>query len=102
MECPGFRPARGRAFRPLRIAGDGWSELMRLEPGSTVPLHRHNGDVHAFNLSGAWEILGTGERAGPGSYLCEPAGTIETTTTHERHNPIEPERIIRMNSQVSS
>ena len=27
----------GKSFRPLRFAEDGWSELMRLEPGSAVP-----------------------------------------------------------------
>jgi 2,4'-dihydroxyacetophenone dioxygenase len=42
----------GKSFRPLRFAADGWSELMRLEPGSAVALHRHSGDVHAFNLAG--------------------------------------------------
>ena len=42
----------GKSFRPLRFAADGWSELMRLEPGSAVALHRHTGDVHAFNLAG--------------------------------------------------
>jgi hypothetical protein len=67
----------GKSFRPLRFATGGWSELMRLEPGSAVPLHRHTGDVHAFNLSGAREILGTGERVGPGNYVYEPAGTID-------------------------
>ena len=67
----------GKAFRPLRFAADGWSELMWLEPGSAVPLHRHTGDVHAFNLSGAREILGTGERVGPGNYVYEPTGTID-------------------------
>jgi hypothetical protein len=41
----------GRSFRPLRFAADGWSELMRLEPGSIVALHHHTGEVHAFNLS---------------------------------------------------
>jgi hypothetical protein len=56
----------GKAFRPLRFAADGWSELMRLEPGSAVPLHRYTGDVHAFNLSGAREIFGAGERVGLG------------------------------------
>ena len=29
----------GKSFRPLRFAGDGWSELMRLEPGSAVAMH---------------------------------------------------------------
>ena len=63
----------GRAFRPLRFAGDGWSELMRPEP-AVRPLHRHNGDVHAFNLSGAREILATGERVGPGAMCTSQPG----------------------------
>ena len=29
----------GKSFRPLRFAADGWSELMRLEPGSAVAVH---------------------------------------------------------------
>ena len=70
----------GKSFRPLRFAADGWSELMRLEPGSGVPLHRHTGDVHAFNLSGTREILGTGELVGAGNYVYEPAGTIDAWT----------------------
>src|SRR5215469_11698660 len=49
----------GKSFRPLRFAPDGWSELMRLEPGSVVALHRHTGDVHALNLSGSREIIDT-------------------------------------------
>ncbi len=67
----------GKAFRPLLFTADGWSELMRLEPGSTVPLHRHTDEVHAFNLSGTREIFGTGERVGPGNYVYEPASTID-------------------------
>ena len=31
----------GKSFRPLRFEPGGWSELMRLEPGSVVALHRH-------------------------------------------------------------
>ena len=67
----------GKSFRPLRCAADGWTELMRLEPGSAVAVHRHTGEVHALNLAGTQEILGTGERVGPGNYVYEPAGTID-------------------------
>lgn len=67
----------GKSFRPLRFAAGSWSELMRLEPGSAVAVHRHTGEVHAFNLTGTREIFGTGERVGPGSYVYEPAGTID-------------------------
>jgi 2,4'-dihydroxyacetophenone dioxygenase len=67
----------GKSFRPLRFEAGGWSELMRLEPGAGVPLHRHSGEVHAYCLTGSREILGTGEIAGPGSYVYEPGGTID-------------------------
>jgi hypothetical protein len=33
----------GKSFRPLRFAADGWSELMRLEPGSAVAVHLRTG-----------------------------------------------------------
>ena len=42
-----------------------------------LPMHRHTGEVHAFNLAGTREIFGTGERVGPGNYVYEPAGTID-------------------------
>ena len=74
---PWIATGPGKSFRPLRFAADGWSELMRLEPGSAVALHRHTGEVHAFNISGTREILGTGELVGPGSYVYEPAGTVD-------------------------
>ena len=40
-----------KSLRPLRFAADGWSELRRLEPGSTVALHRHTGEMHALRNS---------------------------------------------------
>lgn len=67
----------GKSFRPLRFAADGWSELMRLEPGSVVAVHRHIGEVHAFNLAGTREVFGTGEQVCPGNYVYEPAGTVD-------------------------
>jgi hypothetical protein len=75
---PWIPTGAGKSFRPLRFTADGWSELMRLEPGSVVALHRHTGELHAFNLTGTREILGTGEIVGPGSYVFEPAGTVDT------------------------
>jgi len=74
---PWISTGTGKSFRPLRFAADGWSELMRLEPGSSVAVHRHTGEVHAFNLSGTREIVGTGELVGPGAYVYEPAGTVD-------------------------
>jgi 2,4'-dihydroxyacetophenone dioxygenase len=76
-DMPWIPTAAGKSFRPLRFDPGGWSELMRLEPGSLVALHRHPGEVHAFNMSGTRQILGTGEIIGPGDYVYEPPGTVD-------------------------
>lgn len=78
---PWIATGPGKTFRPLRFTADGWSELMRLEPGSMVALHRHTGEVHAFNLSGTREIFGTGERVGPAAMCTSPPAT---STSGER------------------
>ena len=69
----------GKAFKPLRfLAGNrGFVELLRLEPGAAIARHRHTGEVHAFNLHGARE-LDTGEHVGPGEYVYEPAGNVDS------------------------
>jgi anti-sigma factor ChrR (cupin superfamily) len=67
----------GKWFRPLRFTSDGWSELIRVEPGSSVRRHRHTGEMHAINLAGSREIFSTGERVGPGDYVYEPAGAVD-------------------------
>jgi 2,4'-dihydroxyacetophenone dioxygenase len=76
-EMPWISTGPGKSFRPLRFAADGWSELMRVEPGSRVALHRHTGDVHAFNLSGTRRIMGSGEVVGRGDYVYEPGGMVD-------------------------
>ncbi len=67
--------APGLSFKPLAFFPglSGWQLLLRLEPGTAIPWHRHTGEVHAFNLSGT-RRLHTGELVGPGTYVHEPAG----------------------------
>lgn len=71
----------GRAFKPIRfMKGDrGYVALMSVDPGTTIPPHRHTGEVHAYMLSGERE-LSTGERVGPGDYVFEPAGNTDWWT----------------------
>src|SRR5262249_31028410 len=71
--------AEGKSFKPLRfLSGNrGFVELLRLEPGTFSPLHRHTGEIHAFNLEGARELC-TGEVMEPGDYVYEPAGNTDT------------------------
>src|SRR5919206_4066429 len=77
MEMPWIPTGPGNSFRPLRFAADGWSELMRVEPGRGAGLHRHRGPVHAFNLAGTRRILGSNELVGPGDYVYEPGGMVD-------------------------
>jgi quercetin dioxygenase-like cupin family protein len=69
----------GKSFKPLRFFADdrGFTELLKIEPGTVIPLHRHTGEIHAFNLEGTRELC-TGEIIGPGDYVYEPAGNIDT------------------------
>jgi quercetin dioxygenase-like cupin family protein len=72
--------APGFSFKLIRATSDDdvWVELLRLEPGTTIPRHRHTGEVHAYTLAGRRELLDTGEIAGPGSYVYEPPGTVDS------------------------
>jgi quercetin dioxygenase-like cupin family protein len=68
----------GKWSRPLRfLKGDrGWVELMRLEPGVKLGLHRHTGDVHAYNLKGQRRLC-SGQIVGHGDYVHESGGNID-------------------------
>lgn len=67
-----------KSWKPLRFFADGrgFVEMMRMSPGATMPLHRHTGEIHAFNLEGE-RVLCTGERVGPGEYVYEPPGNTD-------------------------
>lgn len=68
----------GKSSKPLRFfSGDrGFVELLRMEPGVVMPLHRHTGEIHAYNLSGS-RMLCTGEVIGQGDYVYEPPGNVD-------------------------
>ncbi len=72
--------APGFSLKLLRGGGDDDTRvlLLRLEPGTVVPLHRHAGEVHAFNLAGSRRLIETGEVVGPGGYVYEPAVVLVT------------------------
>ena len=68
----------GKASLPLQFLPDGagWVELMRLEPGVRIGLHRHSGEVHALNLQGT-RRLSDGRTIGPGDYVFEPTDNVD-------------------------
>jgi quercetin dioxygenase-like cupin family protein len=70
----------GESFKPLRFLSNdrGRVLLLRLDPGTVVPRHRHLGEVHGFNVAGSRKLIETGEIAGPGAYVYEPAGNVDS------------------------
>jgi quercetin dioxygenase-like cupin family protein len=70
----------GESFKPLRFLSEdrGRVLLLRLEPGTLVPRHHHLGEVHAYNLVGRRKLLETGEVVGPGGYVYEPPGNVDS------------------------
>ncbi|RKP43512.1 cupin domain-containing protein [Trinickia fusca] len=77
-DVPWIRESDVKSWKPLRFASDGsyFVELLRMSPGAVMPLHRHTGPIHAFNLEGE-RVLCTGERIGPGDYVFEPPGNTD-------------------------
>lgn len=67
-----------KSWKPLRFFADGrgFVELLRMTPGAVMPLHRHTGEIHAFNVSGQRQLC-TGEVIGPAGYVYEPPGTTD-------------------------
>src|SRR5512140_1262458 len=52
--------------------------LLRIEPGTVISRHRHGGEIHALNLRGTRRILDSGEDIGPGGYVYEPPGNVDS------------------------
>ena len=78
-DVPWIPLSAGKSFKPLRfLSGNrGFVELLRLEPGEEIPIHRHTGEVHAFNLEGSRQLC-TGELIEPGGYVYEPPGNTDS------------------------
>jgi quercetin dioxygenase-like cupin family protein len=55
----------------------GWVNLLRLEPGARIPLHRHRGEVHSYVLSGRRRIEPEGRLLGAGEYHFEQPGNVD-------------------------
>lgn len=70
----------GESFKPVCFFPQdrGRVLLLRLEPGVLVPRHRHEGEVHAVNLTGRRLLIETGQVVGPGEYVFEPAGNVDS------------------------
>src|SRR5438067_737740 len=70
----------GFSFKLVRATTDDdtWVELLRVEPGTVIPRHRHTGEIHAYTLAGQRELHETGEIVGAGHYVYEPPGNVDS------------------------
>jgi 2,4'-dihydroxyacetophenone dioxygenase len=78
LSLPWIPLGPGESFKPLHFYPDNRARalLLRLEPGTVVPRHRHLGDVQAFNLSGQRQ-LDTGEVVGRAA-MCTSRSAMST------------------------
>ncbi|TAJ32841.1 MAG: anti-sigma factor [Reyranella sp.] len=77
VELPWMPLGEGVSARPLHFRGGERTLQLKVEPGVRIPIHRHDGHVHALGLSGR-RRLGDGSVAGPGDYVFEPAGNVDS------------------------
>lgn len=70
----------GFSYKPVRYLPDnaGRILLLRVEPGTVIPRHRHNGAVHGYTIRGQRKLLDTGAIVGPGGYVYEPPGNVDS------------------------
>lgn len=70
----------GVAAKPLRFSPDlsGYVLMLRVEPGTVIPRHRHTGEVHGVVLQGQRRLLDTGDVLTAGGYVYEPAGNVDS------------------------
>ena len=59
------------------ISGE-WITLLKIPPGSVMPLHHHAGTVMVWTIQGQWRYLEHDWVATPGSFVYETAGTRHT------------------------
>ena len=70
-----FRPfIPGVSIRPLRVDWEGKTQtsLWRLEPGASIPPHRHSSEEECLIMEGS--LIWAGNEYGPGDFLLARAG----------------------------
>ena len=73
-----FEPGVDMQVLQIDVESGLWVVRMRMQPGVTLPTHKHTGEVFAVTLAGSWKYLEYPEINTAGSYLFEPAGSIHT------------------------
>ena len=70
----------GVRFRPIafNVSQGGWTNILRMAPGTSMPRHYHTAPVHGFTLQGEWHYLEHEWKAPKGTYILEPPGEAHT------------------------
>ncbi len=70
----------GVRFRPIafNVSQGGWTNILRMAPGTQMPRHYHTSPVHGFTLQGEWRYLEHDWTAPKGTYILEPPGEAHT------------------------
>ncbi len=55
-----------------------WTTLLKIPPGSVLPMHHHAGTVMVWTIAGKWRYLEHDWVATPGSFVFETAGSRHT------------------------
>ena len=85
-ELPFVDLGDGSTLQLLQVDVDAGLWVIRtiFSPGMTVDTHKHTGTVNAFTMSGSWLYLEYPDAINvAGSYLFEPAGSIDTPSALE-------------------
>ena len=81
----------GLWFKPLRFFIDdtGYQLLLRIEPGTVIPPHRHTGEIHAYNLAGHRRSITTGDAS---ELRCRPDCSNRAPSNQGASGSVIPER----------
>ena len=63
----------------------GFANILRIQPGTSLPAHFHPAGVYGFTLKGSWRYLEHDWVATPGTFLWEPPGELHTLHVPAEH-----------------
>jgi hypothetical protein len=75
----------GTWFQPCRfdVSNGGFTNILKVLPGSKLNPHYHVSTVHGLTLRGKWRYLEHDWIATPGTYIFEPPGEAHTLVVPE-------------------
>src|SRR5258708_24713136 len=62
----------------FNVTSGGFANILRVQPGTSLPPHYHISTVHGYTLRGSWHYREHKWVAVPGTYIFETAGCAHT------------------------